>query len=307
MSETMQEQKLKSVRKYASKLRQVNFGAVEVDDQSRLVTEVHYGENGKVSKEIRYNSNGQQEEIHEYAYDDKDRLLEHRNAMPLDDVEEHEKTEHDDKGRVIREVKMYGDDEGESAVYEYDDAGRLKALKRYDEEGKCTEEEEMQYDAEGRMSMRIVKDHHAGKTTEIDFIYNSEGKLQEQVEKENGKTAVRTVFEYDAAGHDVSVAQYNASGNLAQKVESEFDEEGRLIKRISRGFYTRIYNYRYDDSSRLTDETVMDENNNVISRHAYEYDDQGRVALETIYEMDPTHSGRGTTVAHRFEYENYGS
>jgi hypothetical protein len=101
----------------------------------------------------------------------------------------------------------------------------------------------------------------------------------------------------------VSLAKWNKDGKVVSVLRSEYNELGRLVRRVSKGFYTRITLYEYDELGRLLEEALSDENGFVISRNRMEYDEHGNVLEETVYETDLTRAGRDTHLAHRFEYE----
>ena len=128
------------MKKYSGSLKELTSG----NNKEFLSLQVHY-DNGKVSKELRYDKNSNLEEEHEFIYDENGKLIMHNWVMPQDEVEQSEKTERDEKGRVVREVKLYYGEEGESTSYEYDDKGRLIHISHRDEEGELVQQEKLEY------------------------------------------------------------------------------------------------------------------------------------------------------------------
>lgn len=304
MSETLQQTKVKTMRKYSCKLKRNNFGSVNEDLESSLFIEISYHPDGRMEQELRYNKEGEVEERHEYIYDSGNKLILHNWSMPLDEIEQSEKTERDDKGRITREVKMYYGEEGDYSVYKYDEKDNPVSVEIYDEEGNKMHEELLTYNDAGKVVTKKTIDHAGNKTAEYSYSYDASGNLAEQVEKnEDGVLQSKTVFEKDEKGNDLSIVQYNSAGEITQRMNNTYDENGRVIQRVSSGFYTRIFTYQYDDAGNLVDETAADENGNVISRNSFEYDVSNHLVHETIYEMDLTHSGRDTALIYRYEYD----
>ncbi|MBK9319258.1 MAG: RHS repeat protein [Bacteroidetes bacterium] len=110
-------------------------------------------------------------------------------------------------------------------------------------------------------------------------------------------------LDYDEEGKETIVAKFNGEGKLVSRQLSEYDELGRLKRRVSNGFYTRVSDYEYDELGRVTEEALSDGNGFVISRNRMSYDDGGRLLEETVYETDLTRAGRDTHLSSRYEYE----
>ena len=306
MSEIVNKQKLKAVRKYYCKLKQESFGSLSGEETRNLALETFFNEDGVTIKEIRYNKDGEEEEIHEYTHDHNKKVITHHWLMPLEEVEEAEKMERDSNGKLLREVKMYGSDEGESVTYTYDEKGNVASAEFRDEEGEITSREDYIYNDHQTLSKRTIIDYAEKKNKTFEFIYNDKKNLAEQIEYDaDGKLFRKTIYEQNEDGNDISIIQYNEKGAITQSVRSEYDENGRLVKKVSRGFFTRIVDYDYDERGNIIDETTTDENGAIISRNSFEFDEDNHLVFETYYEIDLTHSGRDTNLANRFEYDFY--
>jgi hypothetical protein len=304
MTDTMQPSAIRKMRKFAGKLKNMSFTDPEEELDETLSTETVYSPDGKVEMELRYNSNGQVEEKHEYIYDASGKVIEHNWSMPLDEVEQSEKTERDSEGRIVREVKLYYGEEGESTKYVYDAKGRMIEARHFDEEGTLLQEEIFEFNEKDKVSKRKAADLSLNKKQESKYIYNEKGLLKEVMEYDEKENLLsRTQYEQDEKDNDVTIVQYNPSGQVTQRVTTAYDEHGRMISRMASGFYTRVYAYEYDEEGRLIDEMTTDENGTLISRSSFEFDDAGRLVHETAYEKDLTHSGRDMAMAYRYEYE----
>ncbi len=306
MSETINKQKLKAVRKFSCKLKQESFGSLSGDEVRSLAIETFFNEEGLTIKEIRYNKNNEQEEIHEYTHDNNKKVIFHHWLMPLDEVEEAEKMERDSNGRLNREVKIYGGEEGESITYYYDEKGLVIAVEHKDEEGVLTSREDFTYNEHQLLSGRKLSDLAEGKNKSYEFFYNDKNNLVQQLEYDAlGKLARKTLYEQDENGNDISIVQYNEKGDITQRMQSIYGDNGKLKKKISSGFFARIVEYDYDETGNLIDEITTDDNGAIISRNSFEFDENNHLVFETFYEIDLTHSGRDTNIANRFEYDFY--
>lgn len=303
MSETLQQKAALRLKKYSSSIK--NTINKDQENTEMLSLEITYYPDGRTKDEKRYNKNGQVEEQHEYIYDAENRIALHNWSMPLDEVEQAEKTERDENGRVTREVKLYYGEEGESALYFYDDKGRVNLVKYTDEEGEIVQEEKTEYNDQGKVVSRIFSGADGKKISGMTFIYNEKNLLVTQQESGNSDEVLfETTFEHDANDNEINVTRRTNKNKVAQRVVNTYDEKNRIIKRLSSANYTRIYTYEYDDAGRLIDETATDENGTLISRSSFEFDDAGRLIHETSYEMDLTHSARDMAMQYRYEYFN---
>lgn len=303
MSEAIQKTAVKKMRRYSGSLKNLKEDGMS-NDKEMLSIEITYRADGKAEGELRYNTNGQVEEKHEYIYDDAARLIMHNWSMPIDEVEQSERTERDEKGRVLREVKLYYGEEGDSVNYTYDDKDRVIEVKSLDEEGNELHVESVEFNDKGHIVSRKVVDHQGGLSSSVAYIYDEKENLVGQTEMNaKGELMFRSVMTQDENGNDISIIQYNPKGEVTQRVVNTYDENNRVIKRLASGMYTRIYNFEYDDAGLITMESATDENGTLISRSSFQYDEEGRMIHETSYEMDLTHSGRDMAMTYRYEYE----
>jgi YD repeat-containing protein len=301
MSETIQQKAVTRMKKYSGSLK--NLRGTEQQEEETLSLEIIYYPDGRTKEELRFNKNGQVEEQHEYIYDSGNRIIMHNWSMPLDEVEQSERTERDEEGRVTREVKLYYGEEGESASYSYDDKGRMCSVKYCDEEGALVQEEKITFNDQDKVASRTIFDGEGKQVSGTIYMYNDKGLLtgQEEVGAENEKL-FETVFEYDEQGNEINIIRRTPKNQIAQRVINTYDEHNRVIKRLASSNFTRIYTYEYDEAGRLADETATDENGTLVSRSSFQFDAEGRLIHETSYEMDLTHSARDMAMAYRYEY-----
>lgn len=297
---------VKIIRKYSSDIKSEIFGNGTSSEENGILTdEVIYNENGLIECEKKYSADGEEEELHQYSYNENKLLVQHHCRMTMDGVEETNAMERDAKGNVIKETKYYGDDAGETTTYTYNDAGKVTAADYYDEEGQLTEKNEFIYNEKGLLVKRVIHDLIKNLVKEQVFIYNENDLVSEQQEKENEKDVLKTIFQYDEKGSEISVKQYNPLGKITYQSESAYLPNGKPLKRIVRAFNTRIIDYEYDNAGNLLAETVVDETGLVLRRNNYQYSDSNRVSAEASFEMDLSRGGRDQNLLIRYEYEYF--
>jgi hypothetical protein len=267
--------------------------------------EVEYDQAGKMLREIKFDQHGNEEEVHMYRYDERGHLVEHRMELPQDGIMEKFVTELNPDGNPLLITKFYGDDPGEKTEYRYGTHSHPLTIHRTDADGEFDSLDEFIYDEFPRLIFRRFKSAYEGDK-EFRFSYNENGLLAEELElDDSGNTISSLQYEYRDDGQEALVVKRNASGKTESTQANEFDAFGRLIRRVSKGFYIRISGYAYDELGRLTEETLSDENGFVISRKHTVYGENGRVVQETMYETDLTRTGRDSHLAHRFDYEDF--
>lgn len=271
----------------------------------QISLEVEYDQAGRVLIETKYDQHGDAEEVHRYRYDDRGHLVEHLMELPQDGIVEKFVTELNPDGNPLLITKFYGDDPGEKTEYRYGTHAHPLSIYRTDADGEFDSSDDFTYDETPRLILRKFKSSYEGEK-EFRFNYNENGLLVEELELDHGGNSVSSLhYEYRDDGQEAIVVKRNASGKTESTQVNEFDELGRIVRRVSKGFYIRISGFVYDEIGRLTEETLSDENGFVISRKHTVYDEDGRIAQETVYETDLTRTGRDSHLAHRFVYEDF--
>lgn len=294
----------KQVLRYSKPLNSLLRTSSEAEYPEYLSLKVVYEPAGVLSEEWKYQADGEVEEIHRYSYE-SGHLIQHHLEMPSEGIEEKFVTKRNADGKPVEIVKFYGDDPGERTVYEYGTAGQVTKTTNFDADGEFEQEEEMQTDENGRIIKRTVR--LAAEPLRIYlYTYNEQGlvKLIEE-QSEKGTVNSRHEYEYTVDGHEARMRHWNTGNKLISETVQEYSETGLLLRRLSKGFYTRLTSYTYDEKGNLTEEALSDENGFVISRNRYEYDDDNRLIAETVYETDLTRGGRDTHLSHRYDYEYF--
>ena len=295
---------LKTLRKFTVLLQSPLKASIEPDQEELLVLTAVYNEKGFLLSEARMDIEGGDEEVHSYRYNDQGYLTEHLLEIPADGIMERFVTIRNSDGLPLEITKYYGEEPGEKTSYTYGAHAQPVRIVRYDADGVFEEEDELLYDDQARMISRIVKNAE-GQEKAILFTYDENGRLVKEEERLGDDIVSVLNTEYDQYGREVWLRRLNAEGKMVSAQESQYDEVGRLVRRTTRGFYTRISTYTYNEAGQLAEESLSDENGFVISRNRMEYNEDGQLSDETVYETDLTRAGRDTHLANRYEYEYF--
>jgi hypothetical protein len=297
---------LKSVARFATPIRSVLRSSSD-EAVEYLSWATNYNDKGLQLDELKYFADGEVEEHHRYTYNNEGHVTLHEVSLPDDGIEESFITERNVHGWPISIIKMYGDDPGEKTIYEYNENGQPLKIVQFDADGELDSSEEISYDTHGNMYERIIEAPNADRTyRKVLFKYNEKNLLVIAEEFDaDGKSVGRHEYAYNEDGLEVKLLQFNDEGKKTAEVNSEYNEIGKITKKVSRGFYTRISNFEYDELGRIIEESLSDENGFVISRSNFEYNESGELVGEIVYETDLTRAGRDTHLSYRYEYSYF--
>lgn len=303
----MAQEKVRVIKRLTRPLKSI-LRSGDQDDFSAEITSliIEYNDRNHPVTEQKFDESGEPEEVHHFVYDDRGHLIAHTLELPVDGIFERFNTTRNADGLPIEIIKYYGDDAGERVVYEYGAHALPVLITRHDADGEFESKEELEYNDRKELVLRTVQEA-SGERKRFVFKYNEKGLLVTE-EEWNGDDHLsgKVEYAYNEDGREVAVNKTNAEGKLVNTIRSEYDENGRLVRRVSKGFYTRISTFEYDEEGRLLEESLSDDHGFVISRHRMEYDERGVLVHESVYETDLTRAGRDTHLAHRYEYEFFG-
>ena len=188
----------------------------EPDEQQRLkkefrhyadgsfdVTEFFYDENGRVVKKILSDDEGEVERVEEFEYQDDKPLLE--KAV-------------DGEGNLLLEVG-----------YLYDDKGLLEEVHAENPEEGGSYQKVHAYTPEGNRKSTLVYDPE-GELVER-YLFEVDEKGHPATVVEETKTKKNTIrMEYDAQGHVVLQEEHDLNGELVNRVERRYDQQGNLLE-----------------------------------------------------------------------------
>ncbi len=296
--------KVKSIRRFNQNYKNFSFSDLTSRaDEEFLELTLLFDEAGNTTEEVKYMKDGQVEEKNSYEYNNVGKLLSHTLLYAVDDVTEKRVLTRDDKGHLLTETKYYGSDSGERTDYEYNDKNNVTAIIRYDEEGEFISREEIIYDDGASLKERKTVDAGGKLISRITFTTPVNNEIEETEFNEKDALVSKTVIKFNDKGKEVSVIQTNPQGKVISSVLNAYDENGNIIEKINKDFYSKKVRYEYNDKNQLTSQEIYDENGLLLRKNMYEYDDDGNLAAEQTYEMDTTRGGRDKHFGTRYEYD----
>src|SRR5436190_1798344 len=126
---------IKTVRKFNQHYKSFSFSELQTAEDEYLESVIELDANGNVLLESKFDADGELEEKNSYQYESHGKLAEHILLFAAEDVTEKRIMTRDDKGRLLEEIKYYGDDSGERTTYVYNEKDQLTERKQLDEEG----------------------------------------------------------------------------------------------------------------------------------------------------------------------------
>ncbi|MBK7681958.1 MAG: hypothetical protein IPJ26_05595 [Bacteroidetes bacterium] len=294
---------MKAIRKYSTPIKSLLRSVTEQDAIPEVLTqEEEYNDKNLLVLEKKYNMDGEIEEVHSFTYDEQGRLLNHLLEIPEDGISERFVTSRNADGNPTLIVKYYGDDEGEKTEYVYGTNAQVVKIMRYDADGEFEAEEDLEYDDQSKLMVRRITSPVEGNKC-YRFSYDEKSNLiKEEDFDENDQLSAYVEIDYDEEDRETYVSRFNEAGKMISQLLTEYDAQGRIVRKIAKSSNVRITSFEYDEQGRVIEESLSDQNDFVISRTRLTYDDDGRIAEETIYETDLTRSGRDTHLSNRFEY-----
>jgi hypothetical protein len=234
------EKKLKSisVTKFDYLIR--NGFDEEVDEQGYPNHYTLFNEEGRLLKEIRYNSIGEFEEMFEYTYDDRGFLAEESYSPVEDEVAEKKVFIRNEGGEILRVLKHYQDGSVDTITYEYQEQGKPSRLVTTNDDGEVDQVETLQWENDELVG-HVVVDGEGELVSEADFsqvpstpsrvTHNDQGQvIMEEEIGEDGEVYMTVNRSYDEAGR-------------AGQVDVFIDGRGRTLTR----HYFLEYEYTFFD------------------------------------------------------------
>ena len=213
-----------------------NINDEELDIQGHMHHFSEFDHNGNLLKEIKYNRQGDFEEMFDYGYDPKGNLIRESYYPDENELAEEKIFERNDSGQVIRSLKNYQDGSLDTTTFQYDESYQLIKKTTTTDEGEIEQIEKFEWDN--------------GKLVNHE-IMNGEGEL------------ISLADESPARPNETRIT-HNEQGQVV--CEEELDSTGEVFMTINRA---------YDDAGRADEvEVFIDGRGQAISRHyflKYEY------------------------------------
>ena len=168
------------------------------DNRSSSEDYYEYDENGRLTKEIHYDSYNKLDDWSEKEYDIAGNLIKDAYYDGDGSLERYTTFEYDNQGSIIKEAYYNGDNNlSVSYVYEYDEQGNLIKSEHYDSDDVLFEIELYEYDSSGNKTMysRCYAD---------------------------GSNPYREEYTYDVEGNNTKIITYGSKGQLLKRYEYEY-------------------------------------------------------------------------------------
>ncbi|MGC8864884.1 MAG: hypothetical protein ACP5O2_04080 [Bacteroidales bacterium] len=266
--------------------RTVFRGAEFLPEQEYIsmpVVEEHFDARGYKIFECQYDSLGEPEYIMNWQYDEAGRLSVYTETDPGQEFSFREETHYKSDGKIDKKIIFYADSSNDREIYRYNTEGLLTETRRITDENETEEIVRKEY--EGHLLIREYTEIPGeGISAEKKMIYNKKGVLVEKIEEKEEEFS-RTVYEYSPEGQLVKTIVFNSEGDAIQefeilarngeqvlgarekvagapekRIESVYDDQGRLMREITRladgSLFSEIIRM-YDENDRLVQQKVI--------------------------------------------------
>ncbi|PLX00097.1 MAG: hypothetical protein C0593_01735 [Marinilabiliales bacterium] len=187
-----------------------------------------------------------------------------------------ETTEFDDNGNEILRIEYNPDGSIEQKTSrEFDEQNRIISEKVFSE-GEIVENKFWEYDSNGRAVKEIQK-YIDGSYDTTTIIYNEDGEVTERRTTDD---------EGEEAGKEIMVREngllkqhtmYDDFGEVEADEENFYDEENRLIKKISLNLEgeKETIEITYNEHGQIYREILLNEDGKIMERNTYTYGENG--------------------------------
>lgn len=235
-------------------------GAEPTMPAETLDLSIYAKEEGVLSREVWYNTDGLKFSTVIYEYDGNGQLVkestlgindapvgykqyerdENGNATSItsyvaDGPEEYSEEyrtvyEYNDSGLKVKETSFVGDEAASTTMYAYE-ADRLVSEKLY-EGSELIAECAYEYDENGRLTASTRTDNIEGTAVVKSYTYDDKGRVISVSTATDGSVTGRTDYTYDDNGNELTRKDYGAGNELLSSVKNEYayDEPGNMIK-----------------------------------------------------------------------------
>lgn len=197
----------------------------EYDGYGRIASEIELGENdAPVSKStFEYNDAGQKTAMLNYTAEGPE---EYSFAYRVD-------YEYDENGNLVREQRTENDVIVAITVYEYNENGILIKKDQYEGEDFMICSYEYELDENGNAKRCIRHDFIEGVDIENRYTYDSKGNMITDVSCDaDGAVQNRMEYDYDENGNEIKCSIYDGFGGLQSSTTNEYsyDDYGNIEK-----------------------------------------------------------------------------
>ena len=206
---------------------------------------------------------------------------------------------YNDQDQLVREViKGYADEKVTDTVisvsdYTYNAAGLVIKSNTENFGTGVVTELTMDYDSHGNITERLLKTTENGVTTEsgytAEYTYDSYDRVLTISTTEIGGETVSATYTYVSADKKDCMITYS-NGNVGRQI---YDKNGDLFVQVDMEGVTTKYRYVYTKTDydkdgsferTLTERTVYDEWENIVTKTSIAYDKYGNVVVDNTYD-----------------------
>lgn len=223
-------------------------------DEGRLTQEVSFNQNGlkyltvfydydghdRVTKEMSLGVNNAPEGYYTNEYDENGNIKLRVSYVALGPEEYEEEYrvnyEYDEAGNLVKETRVLGETVLAVTAYEYNEQGQCVSEKHYQGESFLAAEYSYGYDAKGRKANCVRVDNMEGETIENRYTYDANDRLITDLRCDaEGNVIDRIEYTYDEQGNELKRSVFGSDGVLRSfiKYEYTYDEAGNYTERVS--------------------------------------------------------------------------
>ena len=207
-------------------IRNVNDEEVDIHGHPNHYSE--YDPDGRPIREVRYNREGEFEEMYEYEYDGQGNLTREAYSPVEDEVAEEKTYVRNEAGLVQHALKRYQDGSIDTIAYLYNDSGELVSRTTTTDEGEVEQVETFEWENGTLVNRRVTNEN--GEL--IEEPGHDEIKPNETRITSNEKGQVITEEELDENGEVfMTVNRSYFDDGLADEVDVFIDGQGKTISR----------------------------------------------------------------------------
>ncbi len=184
----------------------------------------------------------------------------------------------DDNARVIKTLDTSGTSFN-TAVYTYNDAGKLASLKSFSGDtlktGSETEDHQWTYNAKGQpvQMLRII---NTTDTTLIKFQLDDNGNVIQETPYKKGKAGDPVYYYYDGKNQMTDIVRYNYKlKKLLPDYMFEYSDAGQVIQKITvpsnKAAQYLIWRYQYDSKGFKAREACFNKDKQLTGKIEYTY------------------------------------
>ena len=278
------------------------------DEEKILHLHRDYDAKGNKLKEISCSADGEITEEKNLSYDEAGKLIEEKNHYAEDEVTEVVRFEYAIDNRLIKTHKSYGEQGDEDTTYySYNADGMLVEKRTESSEGETEHKEIWKYDGK-KLIENVVTDFDGKILESSKFAHNQSDELTEEIRyTSETEQSLKIIYDFLLKDKNPDTTVYNKEGNIIQRTRHTYDDKQRLVKEVTetvnKGVQKFTTVYLQDENNNVTEISVVDKNENLISKIVYKHNNY-HLPIEEIHfeEVAPGMDLRQTTTLTEYEF-----